>query len=134
MGASDNLEVHGRWSAAENNHDLSHLADFLHSDIEQHLSASEVVAGLDAYRLQLEGLFRGLPDFHTVFDDRFATDDRVVCRWTSSGTHEGEFFGLPPTGNRIEWMGISLWEFEAGKARRGWVMQDSAALMRQLGV
>jgi steroid delta-isomerase-like uncharacterized protein len=69
-----------------------------------------------------------------VLDDRFATDDRVVCRWRTSGTHEGDFNGLPPTGKRIEWMGISIWEFEDGKARRGWIMQDVASLMRQIGV
>jgi len=53
---------------------------FLHADIEEHSSATDVVVGIDAYRTQLEAVFAALPDFHTVLEDRFTTDDRVVCR------------------------------------------------------
>ena len=58
----------------------------------------------------------------------------MVCRWRQSGTHEGEFFGIPATGKQIEFIGISLWEFENNKARRGWAMLDVASLMQQLGL
>jgi steroid delta-isomerase-like uncharacterized protein len=132
--AGKNLEVHGRWADAENRQDLSRLEDFMHSDIEEHLSADDVIVGIDAHRASLEAVYRAFPDFHNVFDDRIATDDRVVCRWRTRGTHEADFFGIPATGSHVEWMGISIWEFEGGRARRGWIMQDTASLMRQLGV
>jgi steroid delta-isomerase-like uncharacterized protein len=134
MSASTNLAAHARWSDAENRHDLSHLDEFVHPDIEERLSETDVLVGIDVYRESLESVFKAFPDFQTTQDDRFATDDRVVCRWRSSGTHDGVFNGIAPTGNHIEWIGISVWEFEDGKARRGWVMQDVASLMRQLGV
>jgi steroid delta-isomerase-like uncharacterized protein len=134
MGANENLEVHRQWSEAENRRDLSCLEDFVHPDFEEHLSAGHVIVGVDAYRAGLEGVYKAFPDFHVVIDDRFATDDRVVSRWRMSGTHENDFYGVPPTDKRIEWMGISVWEFEGGKVRRGWVMQDETSLMRQLGV
>jgi len=82
----------------------------------------------------MEGTYAGLPDFRVVLEDQFATDDRVVCRWRARGTHQGELFGIPATGNQIEYTGVSLWEFEAGKARRGWIYPDVASLMAQLGV
>jgi steroid delta-isomerase-like uncharacterized protein len=134
VSAEKNLAVHAAWSDAENRHDLSHLEDFLHRDFEEHLSADEVVVGIDAYRAGLESLIAAFPDFQIDLDDRFATEDRVVCRWRMSGTHQGGFYGFPPSGNRVEWAGISIWEFENGRARRGWVMQDINALMAQLGV
>ena len=74
------------------------------------------------------------PDFQIHLDDRFGTDDRVVCRWRMSGTHQGAFYGIAPSGKRVEWAGISIWEFDDRKSRCGWAMQDVTALMAQLGV
>jgi steroid delta-isomerase-like uncharacterized protein len=133
VSAEEILAVHARWSEAENKHDLSYLEEFLHRDFEEHLSAGEVIVGIDAYRSGLESVIAAFPDFQIELDDRFATDDRVVCRWRMSGTHQGAFYGIAPFGKRVEWAGISIWEFEDGKARCGWVMQDITALMAQLG-
>jgi hypothetical protein len=51
-----------------------------------------------------------------------------------SGTHQGDLDGIPATGKQLEWTGVSLWEFDGGKARRGWIFSDAAGLMGQLGV
>jgi steroid delta-isomerase-like uncharacterized protein len=133
VGAAENLAIHRTWTDAENRHDLSSLEEFLHDDIEVNMPGSERVVGIDGYRAMMEEMFAGLDGFHVVLDDQFATDDRVVCRWTMSGTHSGDFFGIPATGKHVEFPGISLWEFDGGKARRGWAMPDAAALMMQLG-
>ncbi len=132
MGAAENVAVHTRWSRAEERQDLSHHGEFIHSDIEVHLPGQEPVVGLDGYLAMMEANYAGMPDFHVVLDDQFATDDRVVCRWRTSGTQNGELFGLPPTGRHIEFAGVSIWEFDHGKARRGWVFPDIAAVMAQL--
>jgi steroid delta-isomerase-like uncharacterized protein len=80
----------------------------------------------------MQALYAGLEGFSVILEDQFATDDRVVCRWCARGTHSGEFFGLPATGKRLEFQGISLWEFDDGKARRGWSFPDIASVMTQL--
>lgn len=132
MGAAENLAVHRNWAAAENAHDLSHLDDFIHADIELHVPGSDPIVGIDNYRLMMQANFEGLENFHSAVEDSFATDDRVVCRWRTTGLHVGDFMGFPATGKRIEFAGISLWEFDAGKARRGYAFPDAAALMTQL--
>lgn len=133
MGAADNVAVHVEWAEAENRHDLSRHSEFLHDDVEVHQLGGELVQGLDAYLTMMEGLYAAMTDFHTIIDDRFATDDRVVCRWRSSGTHASdEQFKVPATGKHIEFPGISLWEFEDGKARRGWTYPDLATIMAQV--
>src|SRR5690349_7413694 len=118
--------------AAENAHDVSRLEDYMHANIELHVPGSEPIVGIANYRLMLQANFDGLEDFHSAVEDSFATDDRVVCRWRTTGRHAGNFMGFPPTGKRLEFAGISLWEFEAGKARRGYAFADAAALMMQL--
>jgi steroid delta-isomerase-like uncharacterized protein len=132
MGADQNLAVHTAWADAENRHDLGRHHDFLHDDIEVHLAGREAIVGFDAYMAMMRENYSALDGFTTTLEDQFATDDRVVCRWVSAGTHTGELNGVAATGRRIEFAGVSLWEFEDGKARRGWVFPDVAALIAQL--
>lgn len=132
MGASENLAVHTAWTEAENCHDLTHHGEFLHHDIEFHQPGGQQIAGLDAYVAMVEGLYAGLEGFAVTLDDQFATDDRVVARWLARGKHNGEFSGFPATGKQIEFAGVSVWEFDSGKARRGWSFPDIASVMLQL--
>jgi predicted ester cyclase len=59
----------------------------------------------------------------------------VVSRYTASGTHQGEFFGVAPTGKRIEMSGIQLDRFdeESGKMVEEWPEYDLLGAMRQMG-
>ena len=134
MAAAVNLATHSAWTAAEDDQDLTRHREFIHDDIVVNQAGAEPVVGFDAYVVMMEKTYSGLPDFRVVLDDQFATDDRVVCRWRASGTHDGELFGIPATGKTIEYAGVSLWEFDSGKARRGWIFSDAAALMAQLGM
>ncbi len=56
----------------------------------------------------------------------------VTC-YTASGTHEGEFFGVPPTGERITMTEIAIDHFEDGKMVEEWPEYDLLGVMRQLG-
>ena len=132
MGAAENLAVHAKWTAAENAHDLTHLDDFIHADIELHVPGSAPIVGIDDYRAMMQANYDGLEGFHSTVEDSFATDDRVVCRWRTTGRHTGDFMGFPATGKQIAFAGISLWEFDGGKARRGYAFPDAAALITQL--
>jgi steroid delta-isomerase-like uncharacterized protein len=132
MGAKENLAVHTAWTEAEDRHDLNHHGSFLHDDIVLHLAGSEPVVGIDAYITMMEAMYAGLDGFAVVLEDQFATDDRVVCRYRLRGTHNSDSFGVPATGKQIEVAGMSLWEFDQGKARRGWSFYDLPALMAQL--
>jgi steroid delta-isomerase-like uncharacterized protein len=132
VGAIENLAVFTAWTDAENRHDLSHHGDYLHDYIEVHQPGSQLVVGIDAYVANLRALYEALDGFSFVFDDKFATDDRVVARYRFRGTHTGDFAGIPATGKQIECAGMSLWEFDRGKARVGWTFADFASLMAQL--
>jgi steroid delta-isomerase-like uncharacterized protein len=134
MGAAENLAVHAAWTEAEDRHDLSHHHEFVHDDIVVNQPGGETFVGFDGYMAMMEQTYSGIPDFHVEVDDRFATDDRVVCRWRAVGTHDGELSGIPATGNKINYPGVSVWAFEDGKARQGWIFPDIATFMAQLGL
>jgi steroid delta-isomerase-like uncharacterized protein len=133
MGAAENLAIHTRCTEAENRHDLSRHGDFFHDDIVVVVAGGMATTGIDEYRAGLDQLYEGMSDFKVVLEDQFATDDRVVCRWRATATHDGDYYGIPATGKSVEYTGVSVWEFDNGKARRGWSFPDTMTLMQQLG-
>ncbi len=67
-------------------------------------------------------------------DDMIAEGDKVVARGTMTGTHTGEFMGIPPTNKSFEVQFIDIIEIRDGKAVAHWGVTDEAAMMQQLGL
>jgi steroid delta-isomerase-like uncharacterized protein len=81
---------------------------------------------------QLTTMFRSaFPDFKATIDDIIAEGDKVVIRQTWSGTHKGEFMGIPPTGKSGV---IDIIRIAGGKFVEHWGQMDSMGMMQQLGV
>ena len=74
------------------------------------------------------------PDNRHEVEEILAENDRVVLRCTLTGTHEGSFMGIPPTGRKIEVTEIHIYRLEDGKAVEHRVGRDDLGAMRQLGV
>ncbi len=80
-------------------------------------------------------MFRsGIPDLRVVVEDMIAEGDKVATRYTLEGTHEGELFGVPPTGQRLSVKSISMERVSDGKIQEHWRITDSLDMMQQLGV
>ena len=75
-----------------------------------------------------------IPDLRKEPEDVIATDDRVVIRYTMTGTQEGEFKGVPPTGEDVEIAGVGTYRIEDGKLAEAWYVADFLRAMTQLGV
>ena len=128
MGAAENLATHLRWAEADDRGDLSQHHEFIHEDIVVDHLDGETIVGRDALIANMQASLDAMPDYSNVIEDRFATDDRVVCRWRVQGTPLGED-GRP--GAPIDVRGISVWEFRDGRASRGWICSNAAALAQQ---
>jgi predicted ester cyclase len=72
------------------------------------------------------------PDLRFAIDDVVSDGDRVVLRWTASGTHLGSGFEVPPTGRRVEWIGTDWFRIVSGQICEVWAIADSGALHDQL--
>jgi predicted ester cyclase len=73
-------------------------------------------------------------DNRVIIEDLIAEGDKVVCRFTASGTHQGEFMGIPPTEKRVTIMKIHIYRIIGGKIVECWGLFDQMGLMQQLGV
>jgi predicted ester cyclase len=76
---------------------------------------------------------RGFPDVISTIEDLIAEGDKVVARWRSRATHQGDYMGIPPTGNEVEFTGISFYRIEGGKIAQSWNIEDQLGLLRQIG-
>lgn len=74
-----------------------------------------------------------LPDHRTAIEDEIVSEDRVVCRWTTRGTHNGDFFGVPPTGRPLVSRGVTIMRLENGAIAELWESIDILGLMQQMG-
>ena len=84
---------------------------------------------------QLTTMFRSaFPDFKATIDDLIAEGDKVVIRQTWTGTHKGEFMGMPPTGKRMSIGVIDIIRIAEGKFVEHWGQMDNLSMMQQLGV
>jgi steroid delta-isomerase-like uncharacterized protein len=80
-------------------------------------------------------MFRSaMPDLRVIIEDTIAEGDKVAVRYTLEGTHEGELFGVPPTGKRLSIKSIAVERVSEGRIRDHWRVTESLDMMQQLGV
>ena len=90
--------------------------------------------GPTAYRRQVERFLRGLPDLKFAVDDTISEKDKLVVVWTVTGTHKAELLGIPATGKKISFSGISVHQIAGGRIIETTVTWDGLGLLKQLGV
>ena len=92
------------------------------------------VRGADTIKQEIEWFRSAVPDLTYTIEDQISEGDKVVTCYTARGTHQGEFFGVAGTGNRIEMSGIQIDRFEeGGKMVEEWPECDLLGAMRQMG-
>jgi steroid delta-isomerase-like uncharacterized protein len=91
------------------------------------------VIGRDGLKQSMRRHLGGFPDLHVTIDDILAEGDKVGIWYTVQGTHQGEFEAIPPTGNRVSWVGFDLFSFEGGKISEARFLSDIHGLLAQLG-
>ncbi|MCH7974713.1 MAG: ester cyclase [Bacteroidetes bacterium] len=84
---------------------------------------------------QFFSMFRSaFPDLHIQVDEMIAADNKIVTRVTITGTHQGTFMNMPPTGNKISYKAIDIFRLINGKVVEHWGIGDNAKMMEQLAV
>jgi steroid delta-isomerase-like uncharacterized protein len=87
--------------------------------------------GLKAVLVQFRSAF---PDIHWNVSEQIVEGDKVVTRFTWTGTHRDTFLGIPSTGRRVEVKGVVIDRLEAGKMADSRILMDSLGMMQQIGV
>ena len=115
--------------------DIDGFGELLAENFVEH----EDLPGLPATKEGTLEFFRGLlaafPDTRMDVEDLILSGDKGVARVMFTGTHEGEFMGLAPTGTRVEMAVIDIMRFDSsGLACEHWGVADMLSMLQQLGV
>jgi len=102
-------------------------------DLIWHGGSLGEIHGIDDYRRMLHAdagvAFTGM---HLTVHEILTTDDKVVVRFTNSGTHTGTFRGVPPTGRHAQWLGIGIYTLRDGRIAEAWFAEDILGMLQQL--
>ncbi len=112
--------------------------ELMSPDIINHGPGTLPVTGTAGIKQQAERLRAAIPDLRITLHDQFGEGDKVVCRWTGSGTHSGPMT-LPTgivaaTGNLVSFDEIRIDRHSGGKIAESWWIPDRFTLWAQLGL
>jgi len=93
----------------------------------------EPMKGPSGY-LAVIGMMRGgFPDIQWTLEELIAEGDKIAARFTMRGTHRGPFFGVPPTGKKIEVQAMNFYRFSEGQIVEERGQPDLLGLLQQIG-
>ena len=135
MSAEQNKSIVRRWvEEGWNKGNLAVIDQVYATSYVQHEPSPMQVTSSDALKPYVGGYRAAFPDLHFTIDDLVAEGDKVVWRFTSTGTQTGAFMGMPATGKTGTVTGMVMFHLENSRIVEGWVNIDTLGLLQQLGV
>ena len=134
MSAEQNKAIALRTSEIVNQKNADLIEELYPPDFVWH-GPDQDIRGYELAKQLSSTFFAAFPDAQITDEDVIAEGEKVVRRYTTHATHQGEteMFG-PPTGRQIELKGITIHRIEGGKIVEEWESFDNLSMMKQLGL
>ena len=113
---------------------LERADDLVALDFVEHDPLPGQQQGRQGLKDVIGGLRAAFPDMHWVVDEMIAEDDKVVTRFSWTGTQRGAFLGIAATGRSVTVKGVVIDQLAAGRMAKSRILMDTLSLMQQLGV
>lgn len=110
------------------------VEEFFEEDYVELIVGQPPRTGYELVRQGVELMRNTFPDFVLSIGEQLGEGDRIATRWTMTGTHQGEFYGIPPTGKQINQSGATFYRLSNGRISEIWLLADTMGLLQQLGV
>jgi steroid delta-isomerase-like uncharacterized protein len=117
-----------------NKKNLDAINTLVAADFIEHLPFPGQGPGQEGLKFAISSLFTGFPDMKWTVQEQVAEGEKVVTRFTWTGTHAGEFMGLPPTNKEVEVWGVVLDVVRNGQFAESRIIMDTVGLLQQVGV
>lgn len=111
-----------------NKKDLRAIEDLLHPKITIHSLLGDY-HGQDAMKKVVEAWLVGFPDLSVQNIATVCEKDLIVIQWQASGTHQGEFKKIPPTGKAVSYQGVTIYRVKGNKITEYWAYLDMQHLL-----
>jgi steroid delta-isomerase-like uncharacterized protein len=134
MSIEENKKIVRRYQEIYNSNNLDSLNEVVSENLLTPRIMPGIPSGIEGAKAAHQIMLTGFPDYQTVIDDLIAEGDRVVALISMSGTHTGDFMGIPATGKRVAFTGIYIARIADGKIVEHWSEEDGVSLLTQLDV
>jgi steroid delta-isomerase-like uncharacterized protein len=135
MGIEENKKIVKEFTERMGKGDSAVLDELTTDDFVVHVlfdKGSDI--GRDVYKQTNDGAHVSFPDYSMSVDQMIAEGDKVFVLSTKTGTHKGNFLGVPPTGKQINVFRGAVYRLENGKITESWGIEDMLSHFTQLGV
>jgi steroid delta-isomerase-like uncharacterized protein len=109
-------------------------AQYVWEDVIEQVPLPGQGPGLDGLKDILRAMRAGFPDIVFSIQEQVAERDKVASRFEWTGTHRGEFLGIPATGRTVRVWGMVIDRLEDGRIKDTRILMDTFGLLGQLGV
>ncbi len=109
-------------------------ADYFDQDVTAVATSAGDVVGLENFKNYYNNYLTGFSDAEFTIIDAFGQGNKIVKHWNFKGTHDGNFFGVPATGKRVDVSGVTLVKMKAGKIAAEQDFMDLLDFYTQLGL
>ena len=133
MSREQNQKTQEALAEAINSGDLEKMDDLFTDDVVDHDPAEGQGPGPQGFKDFFATMRSAFPDLKTAPEAIVLDEDTAAIAYTLTGTHEGEFQGIAPTGRKIEARGMQIARFEDGKIAERWGSSDELGILKQLG-
>jgi predicted ester cyclase len=113
---------------------LAFMDERFATNVVSHYADGTETRGLKDSKQSNSMFYDAFPDMHWTIDDMIVEGDKVAVRYTWSGTHKGEFMGIPPTNKKVKIWQMSIHRIVGGKLVESWALFDNLSVMQQLGI
>jgi steroid delta-isomerase-like uncharacterized protein len=129
-----NKAVVERWLELWNTQDLAIADEVFATDFVPHMPHYPDIVDVESYKAEVATAPTSIPDFHATLEDIVAEGDKVVARFTATGTAQGEFMGVLVDGVPYTNTWIVMFRFAGGKIAEEWLQYDLLGVLEQFGV
>ena len=134
MSIEENKKIVHRYQEIYNSNNLDALGEVVSEDLLTPRIIPGIPSGIEGAKAAHRIMLAGFPDYQTIIDDIFAEGDKVAARITVTGTHMGDFMGIPPTSKHVLFTGIYIARIANEKIVEHWGEEDGVSLLQQLGI
>jgi len=133
MSREQNVAAQQTMGEIINSHAFDRLGEVFAADVVDHDPAPDQGPGADGFVGFFTTMATAFPDLAVEVDTLVADDEQVAMAYRISGTHDGAFQGIAPTGKPVEIRGMQIAKFRDGQIVERWGSSDELGLMGQLG-
>jgi len=133
MSQQQNIAAMQHFGESVNSGNLAGLRQVISPDSLDNDPAPGQARGPEGYIGFFTMMRAAFPDLHIAVEKLIADEDTVAFAYTVTGTHQGDFQGIAPTGKRIKARGVQLSRFENGLMVERWGSSDELGILKQFG-